>query len=83
MTRAHSQRLVTLCRLHEAHNALLATIHDYICPFSLCRCLFGFLPISSADLTVVQSVETSAGTSTITLKIKGERVRIASYPNAA
>src|SRR5262249_361629 len=45
--------------------------------------LFAFLPIARADLTVVQSIESSAGTSTITLKIKGERVRIDMSPKSS
>jgi hypothetical protein len=45
--------------------------------------LFAFLPIAHADLTVVQSIETSAGSSTITLRIKGERARIDMNPKSS
>jgi hypothetical protein len=44
---------------------------------------FAFLPIARADLTVVQSIETSAGTNTVTLKIKGERARIEANPKSS
>ena len=50
---------------------------------SLFFALFAFLPIARADLTVVQSVETSGSTSTVTLKIKGERVRIDANPKSS
>jgi hypothetical protein len=52
-----------------------------ISPF--CFALFAFLPIARADLTVVQSIESSAGTNTITLKIKAESARIEANPKAS
>ena len=45
--------------------------------------LFAFLPIARADLTVVQSIETSAGTNAITLKLKGQRARIEVNPKSS
>ena len=45
--------------------------------------LFGILPIANADLTVIQSIQTSAGTNRVTLKIKGERARIDANPKSS
>src|SRR4030095_6795743 len=45
--------------------------------------LIGFLPIAGADVTVVQSIESSAGTNKVTIKIKGERARIEVNPKSS
>src|SRR6266480_5982647 len=45
--------------------------------------LFSFLRIARADLTVVQSIESSAGTNKVTIKIKGERARIEVNPKSS
>lgn len=45
--------------------------------------LIGFLPVAGADLTVVQSIESSAGTNKVTIKIKGERARIEVNPKSS
>ncbi len=41
-----------------------------------CLATFTFLPIAGADLTIVQSIESNAGTHRVNLKIKGERARV-------
>lgn len=48
-----------------------------------CLATFTFLPIVCADLTVVQSIESSAGTNKVTIKIKGERARIEVNPKSS
>jgi len=48
-----------------------------------CLATFTFLPIAGADLTVVQSIESSAGTNKVTIKIKGERARIEANPKSS
>jgi Domain of unknown function (DUF4412) len=45
--------------------------------------LLGVLPLASADLTVVQSIETSGTTNRVTIKIKGERARIDVNPESS
>ena len=45
--------------------------------------LLGVLPMARADLTVVQSIETSGTTNRVTTKIKGERARIDVNPESS
>jgi hypothetical protein len=45
--------------------------------------LLGVLPMASADLTVVQSIETGDSTNRVTTKIKGERARIDINPESS
>ena len=45
--------------------------------------LFGVVPMASADLTILQSIESSAGTNKVTIKIKGERARIEVNPKSS
>lgn len=52
-----------------------------ISPF-FCLAFFAFLPIASADLTIVQSIESKSGTNKATLKIKAERARIEINPKS-
>ena len=49
----------------------------------ICLATFAFLPIAGADLTIVQSIESSAGTNKATIKIKGERARIDVNPKSS
>lgn len=48
-----------------------------------CLTILILLSIARADLTVVQSIESSAGTNKITIKIKGERARIEVNPKSS
>lgn len=45
--------------------------------------LLGVLPMARADLTVVQSIETTGATNRVTTKIKGERARIDVNPESS
>ena len=48
-----------------------------------CLAAFCFLPIAGADLTITQSIESSAGTNKVTIKIKGERARVDASPKSS
>lgn len=48
-----------------------------------CLAIFTLLPIARADLTIVQSIESSAGVNKLTLKIKAERARIDMNPKSS
>ena len=74
-----SKQIRDHCSLRQSKNEVASFMK--ISPFLFA--LFAFLPIARADLTVVQSIETSGSSSTITLKIKGEHARIDMNPKSS